>query len=314
MDDVRRAVRKRNTLVLRVVDATDVEGSLAVPRERGDDVGGADAHFAGLLGPSPLVLVLTKMDRLPEGWSARRLESWLRERVAHASWASNVAAVLPVSSRSGKGMGRFRDLVRAEYAKRTGLMGIHIVGTPNAGKSLLVNRLCSSPHAALVHDREGSTTAVRNAGVLKGTGIQVWDTPGLPLGASLRMDETQSRKAQDKPLQVVRSHLTQSTALRLTQWISLRYVSGPKIRTATFFPNRTRKEQMTGEPPADAVTHEFSIRLGRGAFDICVDGGWVAVALDNRRGDMDASTAVFELVGTNKVVVRKAIMPYEVRK
>lgn len=82
----------------------------------------------------PIVLVVNKMDRLPE------------ELGHHDFWALGLGEPLPVSALSGKGSGDVLDAIvsrlpAVEAAEPDDALYVAVVGKPNVGKSSFVNRL-----------------------------------------------------------------------------------------------------------------------------------------------------------------------------
>lgn len=95
-----------------------------------------DERIAELLRATerPVVLVVNKMDRLPEDLGH------------HDFWALGLGEPLPVSSLSGKGSGDVLDAIVAKLPEAPepaadDALHIAVIGKPNVGKSSFVNRL-----------------------------------------------------------------------------------------------------------------------------------------------------------------------------
>jgi GTP-binding protein len=98
----------------------------------------------------PVVLVVNKMDRLPEDISH------------HEFWELGLGEPLPVSSVNGKGTGDLLDAVIGHLSvappedEEPGVLHVAVVGKPNVGKSSFINRLLGEDR--LVVSEEAGTT------------------------------------------------------------------------------------------------------------------------------------------------------------
>ncbi|KAI8549744.1 hypothetical protein RHMOL_Rhmol06G0049100 [Rhododendron molle] len=113
------------TVVVMVVDCVDFDGSFP----------GRAAKFSKKM--PKLVLVATKVDLLPSQISPARLDRWVRHR-AKAGGALKLNIVYLVSAQKDTGVRN----VLAFIKELTGPYGnVWVIGSPNAGKSTLVNAL-----------------------------------------------------------------------------------------------------------------------------------------------------------------------------
>lgn len=145
----------------------------------------------------PVVLVVNKMDRLPE------------DLAHHEFWELGVGEPIPVSSVSGKGTGDLLDAVVANLPESPageedpGVLFVAVVGKPNVGKSSFINRLLGEERM-VVSEQPGTTrdsidTPLRyhgrqlmfvdTAGLRRHSKIE----PGLEYYASLRTERAIER-------------------------------------------------------------------------------------------------------------------------
>ena len=111
-----------------------------------------DYQIAEMLRRSnrPIVLVVNKLDRLPE------------ELGHHDFWALGLGEPHPVSSVSGKGSGDVLDAIvanlpeQAETPDEEDTLSVAVIGKPNVGKSSFVNRLLGEERM-VVSDIAGTT-------------------------------------------------------------------------------------------------------------------------------------------------------------
>lgn len=98
----------------------------------------------------PIVLVVNKMDRMPEDMGH------------HDFWALGLGEPLPVSAISGKGSGDVLDAIVAHLPDRPAelaedeSLAVAVIGKPNVGKSSFVNRLLGAERM-VVSDVAGTT-------------------------------------------------------------------------------------------------------------------------------------------------------------
>lgn len=111
-----------------------------------------DHQIAELLRRSerPIVLVVNKMDRLPEDLGH------------HDFWELGLGEPLPVSAISGKGSGDVLDAIveklpeQPEALEEEDTLSVAVIGKPNVGKSSFVNRLLGTERL-VVSDIAGTT-------------------------------------------------------------------------------------------------------------------------------------------------------------
>lgn len=139
--------------IRRQVDAAIVESDvLAVVVDGIEGPHPIDHRVAELLRKSdrPVVLVVNKMDRLPD------------EIGHHDFWELGLGEPIPVSSITGKGSGDLLDRIMASLPERTvgeeeaGALNVAVIGKPNVGKSSFINRLLGEDR--LVVSEEAGTT------------------------------------------------------------------------------------------------------------------------------------------------------------
>ena len=171
------------SVILMVVDAADFDGSF--PRKVAKLVSAsieenASAWKEGKPGNVPRVLlVVTKIDLLPNSLSPRGLDYWVRQR-AHEGGANKITGVHLVSSLKSWGVQNLLDHVRQLVGTRG---NVWAVGAQNAGKSTLINALGKCVGGKVNHLTEapvpGTTLGiVRVEGILSGQ-AKLFDTPGI---------------------------------------------------------------------------------------------------------------------------------------
>jgi GTPase len=133
-----------------------------------------DHRAAELLRRSerPVVLVVNKLDRLPEDLGH------------HDFWALGLGEPLPVSAISGKGSGDVLDAIVARLPETgepapTDALSVAVIGKPNVGKSSIVNRLLGEERM-IVSEAAGTTRdAVDTPLRYHGRTVLFIDTAGL---------------------------------------------------------------------------------------------------------------------------------------
>lgn len=143
-----------------------------------------DERIAEMLRRSgrPVVLVVNKMDRIPEDTSHLDF------------WTLGLGEPLPVSSMSGKGSGDVLDAIvahfpdaPAEVQEDDGVLHVAVIGKPNVGKSSFINRLLGEERM-VVSDVAGTTRdSVDTPMRYHGRTLVFIDTAGLRRQA--RIDE-----------------------------------------------------------------------------------------------------------------------------
>jgi hypothetical protein len=165
-------------LVVLVVDAMDVEGSLL-------------RSIRNLIGKHPIVVVVARCDLLPVDIDKyhRHLNYFIRGRVKAKRIV--VTEVLFVSAKTGYGIPELSDYVRENYLGRN----VYCVGAANIGKSTLVNSLVQylaqwlrkeggrreklHALAATVSSMPGTTLSCCRFPCFRTQKAALWDTPGL---------------------------------------------------------------------------------------------------------------------------------------
>lgn len=142
-----------------------------------------DQQIAEVLRRSklPIVLVVNKLDRLPEDLGH------------HDFWALGLGEPLPVSAISGKGSGDVLDAIVAHLPEapeptEDDVLAVAVIGKPNVGKSSFVNRLLGAERM-VVSDIAGTTRdSIDTPLRYHGRTLNFIDTAGLRRQA--RIDES----------------------------------------------------------------------------------------------------------------------------
>jgi len=155
-------ISDKRALVVHIVDLFDFEGSL---------IGGLHRF----VGNNPVLLVVNKLDLLPQSVNWNRVRNWVQHQ-AKESGLKPVDIVL-VSAKHGKG---FDELAEKMSRRRDG-HDIYIVGATNSGKSTLINQLIrrfSDLETELTVSRyPGTTLDLIHIPLVEGE--SVIDTPGI---------------------------------------------------------------------------------------------------------------------------------------
>lgn len=120
---VLREVRGLDTLMVQIVDALDLEGSML-------------SKSRHLFGKKPVILVVNKIDLLPEFSGQRRLIRYVQD-LARKAGIERVIDIHLVSSASGLGIHQLLKTMKKNRQRRD----ICVVGSANAGKSSFLNAL-----------------------------------------------------------------------------------------------------------------------------------------------------------------------------
>ena len=165
------AIREKKALVVKVVDATDFHGSFL-------------NKVRDVVGGNPIMLVLTKVDLLPNDTNLELLREWVTHEAVTVRRLT-LAGVVCVSARKGLGV---KSAVGAMFAERKG-RDVYVLGAANVGKSTFIR-------AALKAMREegnfgvpakrlptasampGTTLGVIPLRAFEGKGA-LYDTPGV---------------------------------------------------------------------------------------------------------------------------------------
>jgi GTP-binding protein len=143
-----------------------------------------DQQIAEILRKSlrPIVLVVNKMDRLPEDLGH------------HDFWALGLGEPLPVSAISGKGSGDVLDSIVA-HLPETGAehvaddtLAVAVIGKPNVGKSSFVNRLLGEERMVVSEIAGTTRDSIDTPLRYHGRTLNFIDTAGLRRQA--RIDES----------------------------------------------------------------------------------------------------------------------------
>jgi len=150
---------------LKIVDVFDFDGSFI-------------DHFHRFAGGNPVVLLVNKIDLLPDDVSFVRIEKWIRTEARHRGLEP--VAVHLVSAHSGLNLKKVAESIESLRGDRD----LFIMGQSNVGKSSLVNRLWPllnkqsvGKPAVTVSQVPGTTVAT--IGMPFPDGHVFYDTPGI---------------------------------------------------------------------------------------------------------------------------------------
>ncbi|GJP82281.1 hypothetical protein CLOP_g12516 [Closterium sp. NIES-67] len=166
-------VRGEKALVVKLVDLVDFSGSFL-------------SRIRDIVGPNPIVLVITKVDLVPEGTHMEPLADWVLSAVAKKKL--NVLAVHFVSSKARTGLSSVAATIQRERQGRD----VYVLGAANVGKSAFICALLDE-----MASRDIMAAAARRrrpvASAMPGTtlgpicikaftgGGDLYDTPGVHL-------------------------------------------------------------------------------------------------------------------------------------
>ncbi len=166
MTKTRRQIEAQLKIIDAVVEIVDAR----IP------VSSRNPDLAGIIGSKPLLILLNKCDMA----DAAVTNTWIQY------YANRKIPAIPVDCRSGKGIGRFKTVVKElladrlkQYAEK-GMVGkplrVMVVGIPNVGKSSFINRIAGNSRAK-VENRPGVTRG--NQWFTIDRQLELLDTPGV---------------------------------------------------------------------------------------------------------------------------------------
>lgn len=166
MAKTRRKIKENLPLVDAVVELVDAR----IP------ISSRNPELDELTSSKPRIILLNKCDVADSNATAE----WIRHFEALGAFA------MPVDCKSGKGLNKFDDMVKAALADKIqsnidkGMPGkalrFMVVGIPNTGKSTFINKM-SGRNRLKTADRPGVTRT--SQWVACGNGIELLDTPGV---------------------------------------------------------------------------------------------------------------------------------------
>jgi len=279
-------IAETKALVVHIVDIFDFEGSV---------IGGLHRF----VGANPVLLVVNKLDLLPQALNWNRVKNWVQKQ-AKEQGLRPIDVVL-ISARKGKGI---EQLAAALDYYRDG-KDIYIVGATNTGKSTLINQLIRSysdlDTELTVSRYPGTTLDIVRIPLAEGQAIL--DTPGIVY--PYRMTEivdvrTVNQLLPDKTIKPVVYQLDPRQTLFFGALARMDFVQGEHQSFTCYVSNairihRTKLERANGlyeqhrgemlvPPEGEAadklgplMKHAFRIPPGA-RYDISISGlGWIQV-------------------------------------
>ena len=161
-ENIIRGLRDVNGLIVKVVDAYDIEGSWI-------------EDLNHLIGRKDLILVINKMDILPHAMNHTRFKQWVYKRLKENG--IKVLDIVLMSAIKGNGLTELMESIVKHQLDRD----VYIIGTTNVGKSTLINKLIESS----VGDKDVVTTSFFPGTTLDMIDIPldenyfIFDTPGI---------------------------------------------------------------------------------------------------------------------------------------
>lgn len=279
-------IANTQALVVHIVDLFDFEGSL---------IGGLHRF----VGNNPILLVVNKLDLLPQSLNWNRVKNWVQKQ-AKENGIKPIDTVL-VSALRGRG---FDELAQAIDHHRRG-KDVYIVGATNAGKSTLINQLIarySDLDMELTVSRyPGTTLDLIRIPLVEGEAII--DTPGIvyPYRMTEIVDKTTvNALLPDKVLKPVVYQLDPRQTLFFGALARMDFVSGEHQSFTCYVSNaikihRTKLERADDlyaehrggllAPPnqeeaaklPELMKHTFRVPRGQ-KHDLSISGlGWIQV-------------------------------------
>lgn len=278
-------IRKKEGLVVHIIDLFDVTGSLikSLPRITGDN---------------PIILVGNKVDLLPRSVNQHQLINWVRSMANEAGL--KVKDVFLISSTKGHGMDDLTNQVEKYRNKKD----VYIVGTTNVGKSTFINRLINQS----IGLKEVITTSYFPGTTLGFIEIPLDDQTSMIDTPGIVNEQQMAHYVSSKDLKIITPakevkprvyQLTQGQTLFFGGLARLDFLKGDNQSLVCYFSNRlsihrTKMEKAdelyenhVGEllSPPDEKTMELLPEFTRSTFkitgektDIVFPGlGWVSV-------------------------------------
>lgn len=150
-------------LVISVFDIIDFEGSF-------------DDEILDILREKDSIVVVNKLDLIPDQKHPSEVANWVKERLAEESILPLDIAI--VSTKNGYGVNGIFKKIKHFYPDGVNAM---VIGVTNVGKSSVINRLLGKKIATV--SKYPGTTIKNTLNMIPLTNIGLYDTPGLiPLG------------------------------------------------------------------------------------------------------------------------------------
>lgn len=146
-------------LVIAVFDIIDFEGSF-------------DVEILDILREKDSIVVVNKLDLIPEEKHPSEVANWVKDRLAEEGIAPLDIAI--VSTKNGYGVNGIFKKIKHFYPDGVNAM---VIGVTNVGKSSVINRLLGKKIATV--SKYPGTTIKNTLNIIPFTNIGLYDTPGL---------------------------------------------------------------------------------------------------------------------------------------
>ena len=146
-------------LVIAVFDIIDFEGSF-------------DVEILDILREKDSIVVVNKLDLIPDEKHPSEVANWVKDRLAEESIAPLDIAI--VSTKNGYGVNGIFKKIKHFYPDGVNAM---VIGVTNVGKSSVINRLLGKRIATV--SKYPGTTIKNTLNMIPFTNIGLYDTPGL---------------------------------------------------------------------------------------------------------------------------------------
>lgn len=277
-------IEDRDALIVHILDIFDFDGSLIPGLSR-------------IVGNHPVLLVVNKLDLLPNGISVGKLNNWVRRQLKQQQL--KVVDVVFCSAKRKDGIVQFVDALD----KHRGGHNIYVVGATNTGKSTLINRLIQD-YSDLEHELTTSRypgTTLDLVHIPLKEGQDLIDTPGVVFPYRLTEMVAQQDLQAIMPEQTIKPkiyQLNEGQSLFFGALARFDFVQGERQSFTCFVANslsihRTKLEKadelyenhkgdMLSPPKREHLpklpewtTHSIQVRKGKQS-DISISGlGWI---------------------------------------